>query len=670
MKNKILVWTLVTISISVLQVFASAQLAKYEKVAPLLDVPLRDTAITRVEREVNGQKVVRFYLTGTAATILPDGREDFTNNDGIYLWESPDLKNWKFLGKVFGISELEIKPYSSNPLRYFGTPPDTLEPNYIRGLFAPEIHFIKGTFWITYSINRQWNGLLKSVTGNPEGPYENVGLITTWGTDPSLFQDDDGTVYWLMGGGWIARMKEDMSGLAEGLRLIRPYDEQKSFGEQVPWVGRSGAFMFKRNGRYYLCAADIYERLGVPCYDTFVACGTSLDKPFGPRYLAVPHGGQVTMFEGPDGRWYSTFSGIDSRVALKNRPAIVPLEWVTEVMYRSKLPEFPRKNPYVITEAWGWERARPVTDYKLRDLSWIYGNDGFYYMSGLHADERLRFKLVIFRGKDLTGKEPWEPIQVFSSFHEVPWFTEDPKITQTRKGLESCFWRVRLSFADGTFWISYAIWSKNPRHQTGEGLMRSTSGKMTGPFEHVTHGRRVGVPFQDTDGSLYLFHRCTLMPVTKDMRPDRNRVVRDAFGHLLERDHDGWFILRTTDGSSFIRGDVDSYLFMIDGKYVIAATAWHGGYVFSLGPLFSPDRPWGTYDMLLYWSDCLGGPYRPNKTPLPHAGHGGLLRDRDGGWWIGSFANDNFLPDHGLPRLLPIQLRWNGNGFDVGPREP
>ncbi len=206
--------------------------------------------------------------------------------------------------------------------------------------------------------------------------------------------------------------------------------------------------------------------------------------------------------------------------------------------------------------------------------------------------------------------------------------------------------------------------------KVGEGLMRSTSGKMTGPFEYATHGRRVGVPFQDTDGSLYLFHRCTLMPVTKDMRPDRNRVVRDAFGHLLERDHDGWFILRTTDGSSFIRGDVDSYLFMIDGKYVIAATAWHGGYVFSLGPLFSPDRPSGTYDMLLYWSDCLGGPYRPNKTPLPHAGHGGLLRDRDGGWWIGSFANDNYLPDHGLPRLLPIQLRWNGNGFWEGEHGP
>lgn len=325
-KRAMVVFAFSVISIALLPMFSLAQLAQYERVTALLDVPLRDTAITRVEREVNGQKVVRFYLTGTAATILPDGREDFTNNDGIYLWESPDLKSWKFLGKVFGISELEIKPYSSNPLRYFGTPPDTLEPHYIRGLFAPEIHFIKGTFWGTYSINRQWNGLLKSVTGNPEGPYENVGLITTWGTDPSLFQDDDGTVYWLMGGGWIARMKEDMSGLAEELRLIRPYDEQKSFGEQVPWAGRSGAFMFKRNGRYYLCAADIYERFGVPCYDTFVACGTSLDKPFGPRCLAVPHGGQVTMFEGPDGRWYSTFSGVDSRAALKNRPAIVPLE--------------------------------------------------------------------------------------------------------------------------------------------------------------------------------------------------------------------------------------------------------------------------------------------------------------------------------------------------------
>lgn len=35
------------------------------------------------------------------------------------------------------------------------------------------------------------------------------------GYDASLFEDEDGEVYLIYGGGWVARMKENMSGLAE-----------------------------------------------------------------------------------------------------------------------------------------------------------------------------------------------------------------------------------------------------------------------------------------------------------------------------------------------------------------------------------------------------------------------------------------------------------------------
>ena len=59
----------------------------------------------------------------------------------------------------------------------------------------------QGTFWLTYSLPG-WDGtgktsgcgLLKSTTGKPEGPYEDMQPGERMGDeiDASLFQDDDG----------------------------------------------------------------------------------------------------------------------------------------------------------------------------------------------------------------------------------------------------------------------------------------------------------------------------------------------------------------------------------------------------------------------------------------------------------------------------------------------
>lgn len=56
-----------------------------------VDKPLRDPSICRA-------KDGTYYLTGTSAAA-----GDFLNNDGIYLWKSPDLKSWSPLGKVWNL---------------------------------------------------------------------------------------------------------------------------------------------------------------------------------------------------------------------------------------------------------------------------------------------------------------------------------------------------------------------------------------------------------------------------------------------------------------------------------------------------------------------------------------------------------------------------------------
>ncbi len=79
------------------------------EVAPLLDVPMRDTALTR---RPDGM----YYLTGTLAAqqrVADRGsrgkagatapRPDFDNSPVVKLWRSADLKTWTDLGVVWDI---------------------------------------------------------------------------------------------------------------------------------------------------------------------------------------------------------------------------------------------------------------------------------------------------------------------------------------------------------------------------------------------------------------------------------------------------------------------------------------------------------------------------------------------------------------------------------------
>ena len=83
-----------------------------------------------------------------------------------------------------------------------------------RALWAPEIHYIKGNYFICLSMPPGGISILKSITGKPEGPYVHATVNPdkpfVGGIDPTLFQDDDGKVYFAWAGAKsITRMKDD-----------------------------------------------------------------------------------------------------------------------------------------------------------------------------------------------------------------------------------------------------------------------------------------------------------------------------------------------------------------------------------------------------------------------------------------------------------------------------
>ncbi len=280
---------------------------------PLIDLHIRDTII-----RPGGDGY--YYLTGsTGADIWHQ------NTTGIELWRSTDLQTWDYLGVVWNLA----REGTWEPQHVTGT-------KYARTLWAPEIVYIKRlkNYFLTYSMPPGDRGILKSSTGKPEGPYVNAladnGKLAGE-IDLSLFEDDDGTVYATWGPAYIARMKDDLSGLAEerhNPELLHPdldptHHATTSITRGYKDIGHEGPCLFKRNGKYYLTAADTY--LGR--YSSLVAVSDHVYGPYDLRHEAVPGGGGGDYFQDNAGSWWCTYFGNDGAAPFREMPALVKVEF-------------------------------------------------------------------------------------------------------------------------------------------------------------------------------------------------------------------------------------------------------------------------------------------------------------------------------------------------------
>ena len=273
-------------------------------IKPLLDIWMRDTCVCLGPDGI-------YYLVGTGTTAP-------WKCDGIPLYKSADLKTWDFVKVVVWRDQFK------------GT--WVLKDRKNVSIWAPELHYLKGNYWLTFCTD--WareggvsgTGYLKSRTGKVEGPYELVntgGPINPGHLDATFFQDDDGAVYFLDGGCSIARMKDDMSGVAEPMRRVG--------AEGGGTVGFEGISLFKRGGTYYLSVTD--SKMPYKTYDCMVGMSDNVYGPYKNVHIAVPHGGHNVFFKDKKGDWWSTLFGGDTpNVAgpLKEQPGIVRVEFAPD----------------------------------------------------------------------------------------------------------------------------------------------------------------------------------------------------------------------------------------------------------------------------------------------------------------------------------------------------
>ena len=181
---------------------------------------------------------------------------DYSSMDGYHIFSTEDLKTWTDHGEVLHSRNV---PWGIAEGGWMWAP-DGVEKNGKYYLYFPHKQKTDN------GGNNYWR-IGVAIADKPQGPYipEPNYIQGTGGTDPMCFIDDDGTAYLLFGKHQIAKLKPNMTELAETPRTIN-YGAA-NFHE--------GSYMHKRNGKYYFS----YTNFEDPTNQGYYAIG---DSPYGP----------------------------------------------------------------------------------------------------------------------------------------------------------------------------------------------------------------------------------------------------------------------------------------------------------------------------------------------------------------------------------------------------
>jgi len=622
------------------------------QVQPILDVPLRDPSICKGPDGT-------YYLTGTLS--FKDEGKDFDNNAGIRLWRSNNLAKWEDMGLVYKPNRDRTggDKWVRAPVGIMDRP-DTLRHN--AAITAPEIHYLKGTFWLCFSRNGYGTGLLKSETGKPEGPYGAAGsstMITNWGSDPSLFRDDDGNVYWLWGGDGIhiARMKDDLSALAENPRalycksLTWTYKANRELDDDL--VGRGGPFLFKVNGKYHLTASDIVARHCIMVSDVFVATATeSVYGPYSRRSQMIPHSGQTTVFQDAGGRWQATYCGLDRFGVFRDKAGLVPLEWMDgyKTFYLQYTltqagiegaPLMTRNKFRVITERGPWRKIRPLIEptfnehgelkWMVWDSNMIQAPDGYFYFTGSQAGYEANKKLRVWRSRDLRN---WEDVVVRAHQDEKAFSRARRDFVAPKGNLGNCYMDCKITWLthQKTFAVTYTCYSTNlPQFSKDKGevdscsgCLLSESGTIHGPWvwhdkaPHSAHYIELDDGRTVVGGGVNNIH--VLKPGYWDEH-GREGSEDSRLNRFAEKNM--WLVNPPDTFGSFIE-DSGTQLIRIGDKWVMLPV--------ELFPMGFPLEA-AAYNSAFMTADSLDGPWSRWRPAVRHGGHAFLFQGLDGHYY-------------------------------------
>lgn len=231
----LLIFSFATLTlISVAQEHKSEKLRVFKYTNPITRdsaISMRDHCIIKVDE--------KWYCTGTFNPVWEG------HNPGVRLLVSDDLINWKQHSWLIDASKLPSDcPYKGR-------------------FWAPEIHFIKGKYWLTVNSGKvtaedpkgmKTHSVWLFSSDKVTGPYKliNGPLTQQYNNDATLFEDEDGQVYLYCSGNGLFQAKIDLN-TGKLTTPIQKFLDKKQPGWPEWMVGGiEGPFVIKRDGFYFM----------------------------------------------------------------------------------------------------------------------------------------------------------------------------------------------------------------------------------------------------------------------------------------------------------------------------------------------------------------------------------------------------------------------------------
>ncbi|GAA4920817.1 arabinan endo-1,5-alpha-L-arabinosidase [Mucilaginibacter defluvii] len=247
----------------------------------------------------------------------------FCTGNGISVWSSIDMLNWKREKPVFA----QAPKWAVDSI-----------PGFKGYIWAPDISFHNGTYYLYYSVsvfgkNTSAIGMATNKTLNPESPdfkWVDHGLViqsrpgkTNWNAiDPNLIADEKGVPYLVFGSFWggikMLKLNTDRLSFAEDIDHLRTIASRKTTGEREA-NAIEAPFIFKKDEYYYLFASIDYCCKGPASnYKMIVGRSKNIKGPYlDGQGIDLKHGGGTAVLQ-PDSNWYgaghnavATFNGND-----------------------------------------------------------------------------------------------------------------------------------------------------------------------------------------------------------------------------------------------------------------------------------------------------------------------------------------------------------------------
>lgn len=272
-----------------------------------------------------------YYLATSSFEFFP----------GVPLFHSKDLLNWEQIGHVLTRKSQVLMDGATAS----------------GGIYAPTLRYHNGRFYmITTNVNElagtgQYPMLNFVVhTDDIYGEWSEPAPIDHVGIDPSLFWDDDGKCYYI-----------GTHFLSDGRQCIGQFEIDPDTGERLSekqclWMGDGGKYpegphMYKKDGRYYLMAAEGGTEWGHmetiarsdSVWGPFESCPhnpivtnrdfqPSVLETMKPGYQAIGCVGHADLVDDVNGNWWALMLGVrPSQFQLHHlgrETMLAPVQWV------------------------------------------------------------------------------------------------------------------------------------------------------------------------------------------------------------------------------------------------------------------------------------------------------------------------------------------------------